>query len=135
MKPSISNASSLAQAAALPCDEIVNQHPNISGSHGCPGSQSMKTNMTLHISHLHKLVSRLVQFPGSKEGRHLSTLQDYVYVRDTPEADALAGDALDASIGGDVYSFGANEVNCAPNFKLPFFLKHPNSTVILDTEF
>ena len=68
--------------------------------------------MSLHISYLQKQLSRSVVFPehNPRQGRHLNALQDYVYVQDTPEADALAGDALDASIGGDIYSLGDNEV-------------------------
>ncbi len=99
---------------ALPCDGALDHHANFSSASGCPGSQSLQTNMSLHLSYLHKQVSRSVRFPGSNAGRHLNTLKDYVYVTDTPEADALAGDALDASIGGDIYSLGANEVGMSP---------------------
>lgn len=95
--------------SAVPCS-ATHHHANFSAAIGCPGSRSLKTNMSLHISYLHKQVSRSIRFPGSNEGRRLNTLKDYVYVADTPEADALAGDALDASIGGDIYSLGANEV-------------------------
>jgi hypothetical protein len=117
-------------AVSVPCDGLVDLHANVSGASACPGGNSVKANRTLHISYLQKQVSRLVRFPGSNERRHLNALQDYVYVRDTPEADALVGDALDASIGGDVYSFGANEVNfflqrfssLNLHFSIPIFL-------------
>jgi hypothetical protein len=92
-------------ATSVRCDSTLGA--NISAASGC---HSQQTNFSLHLSYLHKQVSRSVRFPGSNEGRHLNALKDYVYVMDTPEADALAGDALDASIGGDIYSLGANEV-------------------------
>ena len=116
MQPSAPIApGSVGHAASIPCDDSAIPHANISGVNRCrPGRHSMQTNLSLHISYLHKQVSRSVRFPGSNEGRHLKTLQDYVYVRDNPQEDALAGDALDASIGGDVYSFGANEVIFSP---------------------
>ena len=54
--------------------------------------------MSSHVTNLQKLVSRSVRFPGSgAEGRQLHSLEDYVYVRDTPEADALVGNALETS--------------------------------------
>ncbi len=112
LQPSSSNAiGSGDHAVSVPCDGSLDLHANVSDASACPGGKSVEANSTLHMSYLQKQVSRLVRFPGSNEGRHLNALQDYVYVRDTPEADALVGDALDASIGGDVYSFGANEVN------------------------
>ena len=112
LQPSLSNAiGSGDDTVSVPCDDSLDLHANVSGGSACPGGKSVKANMTLHMSYLQKQVSRLVRFPGSNQRRHLNALQDYVYVRDTPEADALVGDALDASIGGDVYSFGANEVN------------------------
>jgi hypothetical protein len=95
-------------ATSVRCGSVLGA--NTSAASGCPRSHSQQTNFSLHLSYLHKQVSRSVRFPGSSEGRHLNTLKDYVYVVDTPEADALAGDALDASIGGDIYSMGANEV-------------------------
>ena len=112
VQPSSSDARSVAEASSAPCDRNVEQLGNVSVASGCPGNHSLKANMSLHISYLQKQVSRLVRFPGRNpnEARHLNALQDYVYVRDTPEADALAGDALDASVGGDIYSLGANEV-------------------------
>lgn len=94
---------------SVPCDSVLDA--NFSAASGC---RSLPTNISQHLGYLHQQVSRSVRFPGSKEGRHLNTLKDYVYVVDTPVADALAGDALDASIGGDIYSLGANEVDFWP---------------------
>jgi hypothetical protein len=102
------------ESHALPCDGALDQRANFSAASGCPGSRSLSANMSLHLSYLHKQVSRSVRFSRSYEGRQLNSLKDYVYVADTPEADALAGDALDASIGGDIYSLGENEVDTSP---------------------
>jgi hypothetical protein len=113
VQPASSDAPrSLADASSAPCDRNVEQLGNASAVGASPGNHSLNANMSLHISYLQKQLSRSVIFPENnpRQGRHLNALQDYVYVQDTPEADALAGDALDASIGGDIYSLGANEV-------------------------
>ena len=125
VQPASSDAPrSLANASSAPCDRNTEQLGNASAVGASPGNHSLNANMSLHISYLQKQLSRSVRFPGHnpREGRHLNALQDYVYVRDTPEADALAGDALDASIGGDIYSLGANEVIAFSNLVLLYFI-------------
>jgi hypothetical protein len=118
VQPASSDAPhSLADASSAPCDRNLQQLGNASAVDASTGNHSLNANMSLHISYLQKQLSRSVRFPGHnpREGRRLNALQDYVYVQDTPEADALAGDALDASIGGDIYSLGANEVISFPD--------------------
>jgi len=84
-------------ATSSPCNSSV-LHANNSAVSGYTGSERTQANMSSHVANLQKLVSRSVRFPGSgAEGRQLHALEDFVYVRDTPEADALVGNALATS--------------------------------------
>jgi hypothetical protein len=99
------------QVSSAPCDVPVDRNANGLGASARPCILNQTANMSFHLSYWRRQVSRENKFSGSgNQRRRLNALADYVYMQDTPEADALAGDALDASVGGDLYALGANEV-------------------------